>query len=103
MTDQRPVAPDERAVSHREPDDLQYLVHHAELPHTALSLVLDRIIRTIGSGISWIWLVLIAVIMLNVTMRYAFGQGRIEFEEILLLRTPSPTSVASSMRPVSYA
>ena len=50
-----------------------------------------------------IWLVLIAVIMLNVTMRYAFGQGRIEFEEILLLRTPSPTSVASSMRPVSYA
>lgn len=82
MTEQGPVAPDERAVSHREPDDLQYLVHHAQLPHTAASLALDRIIRAVGSGISWIWLVLIAVIMLNVTMRYAFGEGRIEFEEI---------------------
>lgn len=82
MTEQGPVAPDERAVSHREPDDLQYLVHHAQLPHTAASLALDRIIRAVGSGISWIWLVLIGVIMLNVTMRYAFGEGRIEFEEI---------------------
>jgi len=32
--------------------------------------------------LSWIWIVLIAVVVLNVTMRYLFGEGRIEFEEI---------------------
>jgi TRAP-type mannitol/chloroaromatic compound transport system permease small subunit len=33
-------------------------------------------------ALSWIWLVLIAVVVINVTMRYLFGEGRIEFEEI---------------------
>lgn len=32
--------------------------------------------------LSWVWLLLIAVVVLNVTMRYLFGEGRIEFEEI---------------------
>ena len=56
--------------------------HHSELPHTSFSRTFDAVIRRIGSAISWIWLVLVAVIVLNVTLRYVFGEGRIEFEEI---------------------
>ena len=63
-------------------DRLHELVHHAELPHTFLSSVLDRFTRRLGSLISWVWLALVAVIVLNVTMRYVLGEGRIEFEEI---------------------
>jgi TRAP-type mannitol/chloroaromatic compound transport system permease small subunit len=32
--------------------------------------------------LSWVWIMLIAVVVLNVTMRYLFSEGRIEFEEI---------------------
>jgi TRAP-type mannitol/chloroaromatic compound transport system permease small subunit len=52
------------------------------LPHTALSLAFDRAIRAVGSAVSWIWMVLLLVVVANVVMRYVFGQGRIEFEEI---------------------
>ena len=82
VSDHRDLDPEERAISHVEPDGLQHIVHHAQLPHTFLSLYLDRWIRRIGSGISWLWLALVAIIVLNVTMRYVFNEGRIEFEEI---------------------
>lgn len=65
-----------------EHDLLHELVHHAELPHTAFSQRVDRAIRAIGATISWIWLLLVVIIITNVTMRYLFGEGRIEFEEI---------------------
>ena len=39
---------------------------------------LDRI----GRFVSWIWLALIGVIVLSVILRYAFGIGRIELEEL---------------------
>ncbi|HEX9583402.1 MAG TPA: TRAP transporter small permease subunit [Gammaproteobacteria bacterium] len=82
MTKPSGSGPEEEAASRSEPDDLQYIVHHAALPHTGLSGAADAVIRGIGSWISWIWIALIAVIMVNVTMRYAFGEGRVEFEEI---------------------
>lgn len=31
---------------------------------------------------SWVWLALLLVIVTNVTLRYVFGAGRIEFEEL---------------------
>lgn len=61
---------------------LKQVIHHAELPHTAVSNVLDAFIRRIGEVVSWVWVLLVTVIMLNVTMRYVLGEGRIEFEEI---------------------
>ena len=82
MTDIRNIEADERAISHVEPDDLHYIVHHTQLPQTALSQALDNGLQRLGSAISWIWLLLVAVIVVNVTMRYVFGEGRIEFEEI---------------------
>ncbi len=81
MTSSGSTPPDDRPPP-AETDGTEEVVDEAQLPHTALSLALDRGIRGIGSAISWIWLILIAVIVLNVTMRYVFGEGRIEFEEI---------------------
>ncbi len=52
------------------------------LPHTRLSSGIDRFLVRIGDAISWVWLLLVAVIISNVILRYAFGAGRIEFEEL---------------------
>jgi len=52
------------------------------LPETAFSRIVDGAINRIGRIVSWVWLALLIVIVTNVTLRYAFGEGRIEFEEI---------------------
>ena len=54
---------------------------HEELPETGLSRRVEPILTWIGHSISWLWLVLLATIIVNVVLRYAFGEGRIEFEE----------------------
>ncbi len=73
----------ENATPPLDPDaNLAALVHHTTLPHTKISLALDRMVRYIGDVASWVWLALLGIIVLNVTMRYAFGEGRIEFEEL---------------------
>ena len=53
-----------------------------ELPETGYSRIVDNALSKIGLAASWLWLVLLAVIVLNVVLRYAFGEGRVEFEEI---------------------
>ncbi|MCB9959459.1 MAG: TRAP transporter large permease subunit [Rhodospirillaceae bacterium] len=52
------------------------------LPHTRISTVLDPIVRKIGEWVSWLWVVLVCVIVVNVVLRYVFGEGRVELEEI---------------------
>lgn len=52
------------------------------LPHTRFSRRVDPLIRRIGHCISWLWLALLVIIVANVLLRYVFGEGRIEFEEI---------------------
>jgi TRAP-type mannitol/chloroaromatic compound transport system permease small subunit len=56
--------------------------HHTELRPTPWSIRLDGFVRQIGDGLSWIWLALLVVIVSNVTLRYAFGAGQIELEEL---------------------
>lgn len=73
---------EEQSVSHTEPDSLRYVVHHANLPHTKFSRLVDQTLNRIGSFASWFWLLLMAIILLNVIMKNVFGEGRIEFEEI---------------------
>ena len=58
------------------------LAQHTALPETRLSHRLDALVRRTGDAAAWLWLVLLAVVVLNVLLRYAFGEGRIEFEEI---------------------
>ena len=53
-----------------------------DLPETAISRRLDGWITRLGHGLSWVWVILLGVIVTNVVLRYAFGEGRIEFEEI---------------------
>ena len=53
-----------------------------DLPTTRLSLFIDRWIRKLAEACSWIWLALLIVIVGNVILRYAFGEGRVELEEI---------------------
>ncbi len=60
----------------------ELLLHREQLPHTRLSLTISRLFASLASALSWVWLVLLSVIVLNVTMRYLFDEGRIEFEEI---------------------
>jgi len=52
------------------------------LPHTKLSRVVDGVIHKIGEVVSWVWIVLLVVIVINVLLRYLFSEGRVEFEEI---------------------
>lgn len=52
------------------------------LPHTRFSSGIDLFVVRLGDAVSWVWLVLVAVIISNVILRYAFGAGRIEFEEL---------------------
>ena len=53
-----------------------------ELPSTGFSRALDPWLERIGRCASWLWLLLLIVIVANVVLRYAFDHGRIEFEEI---------------------
>jgi len=52
------------------------------LPETSFSRTIDSGINRIGRIVSWVWLALLIVIVANVTLRYVFGEGRVEFEEI---------------------
>ena len=61
------------------PDDL---IHHTALPETKISLMFDALIQRVGDLFSWVWILLVGVIISNVVMRYVFHNGLIEFEEI---------------------
>ena len=74
---------DQPTSSKSEPHvDLDRFIHYTALPHTRLSDAVDKLLRRIGDFASWIWIILLAVIVINVILRYIFGEGRIEFEEI---------------------
>ena len=60
----------------------EVLPHRERFPHTRLSAATRRFFTQVSRTLSWVWIALIAVVVLNVTMRYLFGEGRIEFEEI---------------------
>jgi TRAP-type mannitol/chloroaromatic compound transport system permease small subunit len=53
-----------------------------EMQHNALTKLVDRAVEKVGELFSWIWLVLLAVIIGNVILRYVFSQGMIELEEL---------------------
>lgn len=71
-------------MSNEQPDhvDLDDLYLHLLLPRTGFSIWVDSKVNWLGHIISWSWPLLLLVIVVNVVMRYLFGEGRIEFEEI---------------------
>ena len=52
------------------------------LPHTRWSRRIDALAGQIGRGVSYVWLLLLGVIVINVVLRYVFNEGRIELEEL---------------------
>lgn len=52
------------------------------LPSNRFSDALDRMIRAIGHVVMWTNVVLIAVIILQVVLRYGFGRGLVMLEEL---------------------
>lgn len=60
------------------------LHHHDDevMRDTKLSRIIDHTIGKIGEAFSWLWLVLLSVIIGNVILRYVFSQGMIELEEL---------------------
>ena len=62
--------------------DMDLIFHHTELPHTKASCWIDGFLNRICSNFSWIWLVLVVIIVINVILRYFFGQGHVELVEL---------------------
>ncbi|MGB7243732.1 MAG: TRAP transporter small permease subunit [Sulfitobacter sp.] len=61
----------------------EHLHHDApQMQHIALTRLIDKVVARIGDAFSWLWLVLLAVIIGNVILRYVFSQGMIELEEL---------------------
>jgi TRAP-type mannitol/chloroaromatic compound transport system permease small subunit len=52
------------------------------LPTTAFSRAVDRVINWIGESSSWLWTVLMLLIVYQVAQRYVFGRGSITMEEL---------------------
>ena len=52
------------------------------LPHTRFSVTIDQRLDKLGRYLSWIWLILMLIIVLNVILRYGFNLGSIELEEM---------------------
>lgn len=53
-----------------------------ELPVTAWSKHIEHWLNLTGQWSSWLWLVLLLTVNVNVAARYLFGQGYVQFEEL---------------------
>ncbi len=51
-------------------------------PQTWLSSRIEAVLGVIGALISWLWLILVLIIVANVTMRYVLGVNYIWLEEV---------------------
>ncbi|MGB7271152.1 MAG: TRAP transporter small permease subunit [Albidovulum sp.] len=71
-------------------DRLKAGVDAGDLPHheadalrdNGFARAIDRVVGLLGEAFSWLWLVLLVVIIGNVVLRYVFSQGMIELEEL---------------------
>jgi TRAP-type mannitol/chloroaromatic compound transport system permease small subunit len=52
------------------------------LPRNRFSNAIDSVIVRAGDAASWLWPILVVVVVLQVVLRYGFGQGSIMFEEL---------------------
>lgn len=57
-------------------------VSAAEMPATAFSVAVGKVITWLGETASWLWLVLVLVIVVQVALRYVLGIGSIALEEL---------------------
>ena len=55
-----------------------------QLKHLPITKKIDGFVTSVGEIFNWIWVALVAVIILNVILRYVFKSGMIELEEITM-------------------
>ncbi len=55
--------------------------HTLSFPSTALSRVTDTVLGWLAAVVDWSWVLLVALIVVNVTLRYALGTNFIAMEE----------------------
>ena len=53
-----------------------------QLRHLPLTRAIDNFVLKVGEVFNWLWVILVAVIILNVVLRYVFKSGMIELEEL---------------------
>lgn len=53
-----------------------------DFPKTRLSNLIEAVINAFGTMVNWLWIVLVLIIVINVTMRYALGVNYIWVEEM---------------------
>jgi len=63
-------------------EEYDRLTEHPEKTHVALADAIDRFIQGIGKVVWWSNALLIAVIILQVVLRYGFDRGLVVFEEL---------------------
>ena len=54
----------------------------SELPETRLSATIDAFLHRVGGLVSWIWPALLVVVTASVFLRYLFGWGLVQLEEL---------------------
>lgn len=52
------------------------------LPYNRLSWRLDKVVVIVGKGASWIWLLMLLVVLSNVFSRFVMSEGSIALEEL---------------------
>ena len=82
MADKERLERDNGQLQEPAPTDPKALYAGGELPHTAISWGLDLFVRKVGDYVSWLWAILVLIIVTNVVLRYVFGEGRVELEEL---------------------
>lgn len=58
------------------------MIKESHLPETRFTRAVDQFLERVGVTLSYIWVVLLATIVINVLLRYVFSEGRIELEEL---------------------
>ena len=53
-----------------------------QLEHTPITKKIDSFVTNVGEIFNWFWVILVAVILINVILRYVFKNGMIELEEL---------------------
>jgi len=52
------------------------------LPRNRISNAIDTVVVAAGDAASWLWPILVAVVVLQVILRYGFGMGSVMIEEL---------------------
>lgn len=56
--------------------------HALEFPRTWLSDIIERVLGAVSWVINWLWIILVLIIVVNVTMRYALRINYVWVEEV---------------------